>query len=197
MDEHTAEEQENALAQLTKIDNADDAASLLYEIYKNKPQSLYSPPDHAGAFGYDYYPETDTVKVHFKNPVRGENPFEDLEERRADFKNMLQGIKADHPEAKKVVSASWIRSIKQYRDLFPPSIVEQDMMSSDMFLRGDSTWGQLIDRNGFTNQKVYSAFTKGIESAQSVDDLIEAFPRKVSRVEDDIDTYYKFYDVKS
>jgi len=174
-------------------------ASRLYDAFLRQPRSRYTAPDHDGAFGYDYYPNDHLVKIHFTNPRRGESPFsaDNMPQRQNEFKHLLEHIQDVHPDADKVVSASWIRSTKSYQSLFPPDLnTPKSLMSTDMFLGGDSVWGQFMDRNGNINQRVYDQFITAIQDAKSPEDLIAAFPYKVLRVEDSIEKYYRYYNVE-
>lgn len=76
----------------------------------------------------------------------------------------------------------------------PPNISEQQsLMSVDMSFNGDSLWGQFIDRNGNTNTRVYDQFMSAIKEADTLDDLLKAFPFKVLQANDPIATYYEYY----
>ncbi|SRR6266568_4989124 len=79
-----------------------------------------------------------------------------LDQRRSEFKNMLENIHREHSNARNVVSASWIRSTASYRQLFPQDLDEPtDLMSPDIHFAGDSIWGQFTDRYGNVNERVY------------------------------------------
>lgn len=175
-----------------------DVTSLLYGAYIAQPHSAYTPPVHTGAFGYDYLADKHIVKIHFTNPERGESPFseENMQKRRQEFKQKLEAVLVDHPDAETLMSASWIRSTSSYRSMSPPDIAEQQsLMAPDMAFGGDSLWGQFIDKNGNTNQRVYDQFINAIGRAHSVDDLLAAFPYKVLKAEDPISKYYEYYGV--
>lgn len=176
----------------------EDVTNLLYGAYTAQPHSAYTPPEHTGAFGFDYLADKHSVKIHFTNPERGESPFsgENMQKRRQEFKQMLEVVLVDHPDAETLVSTSWIRSTSSYRSMSPPDIAEQQsLMAAGMAFGGDSLWGQFIDKNGNTNQRVYVQFVDAIGRAQTVDDLLAAFPYKVLKAEDPISTYYEYYGV--
>jgi RimJ/RimL family protein N-acetyltransferase len=169
----------------------------LYEAYSDQPHSRYDQPHEPHAFGYDYLPGN-KVKIHFKNPVRGESPFSvpNLPKREIEFKQMLENIAHDHPEAGLLTSASWIRSTKSYQSLFPPNRAsEVSLMAPDMDFEGDSVWGQFIDKYGQTNTRIYDTFIDNLAEVKTIRELIEAFPYKLMRAEDPIALYYAFYGV--
>lgn len=178
----------------------DGVTNVLYRLYEQQPRSNYHLDYDFGAFDYDYYPERRTVKVHFGNPTRGESPLapDHLEERRSDFKKLLAEVHSAHPEATRLDSASWIRSTTSYQSLFPVDLdPAEDQMVLDMNFAGDSVWGQFIDRNGNTNERVYHQFVQALDTAQTTDDLLGAFPFRVLRVSDPIEKYYRFYGVEN
>jgi hypothetical protein len=181
-----------------KVTDATEMTHLLYDEYSLQPWSDYKPHHRFGAFDYAYNAEAARVKVHFENPVRGENPLasEELPVRAAEFRQLLLDVRTKHPEATTVVSASWIRESSHYRELFPPDLdAPENLMDPDMFFAGDSLWGQFIDRNGNGNQRVYSQFLQRLKTAKTQEDMLAAFPFKVLRVQDPIEKYYRFYHI--
>jgi hypothetical protein len=187
---------------LSGIDQSADPTSItasLYDRYLEQPDSLHADPEDETAFGYDYHPDTKTVKIHFTNPRRGEKPLSDenMPKREADFRALLEHVRENHPEAALLMSATWLRSTRHYRDLSPPDIDEQrDLMSPDMKLAGNSVWGQFIDASGHTNQRVYDQFVAALETATTKEELIAAFPLKTLMAVDPIDKYFDHYQVE-
>lgn len=170
----------------------------LYDIYSHRPDSAYKEREEETAFGYDFHPDTKTVKIHFNNPKRGERPLSDenMPKRRADMRELLARVKREHPEAAMLMSATWLRSTKHYRELSPPDINEQEnLMSPDMKLGGNSVWGQFIDASGHTNQRVYDQFMAALRKATTLDELMSAFPFPTLKAVDPIDKYYDYYEI--
>jgi hypothetical protein len=66
-------------------------------------------------------------------------------------------------------------------------------MSVDMDFGGNSVWGQFLDSNGNVNQRVYDQFFEAVSRADSLDDLLAAFPYKTLKAEDPISKYYDYY----
>jgi RimJ/RimL family protein N-acetyltransferase len=186
------------LAGLNKDTDSETVSSALYEAYASKPYSKYDATPRRSALGYDYQPDSKTVKIHFTNPERGKNPFseENLALRRQEFRHLLEEVSERHPDAQLLMSASWLRSTKSYRSLSPPNIAEQqDLMSTTMSFSGDSVWGQFIDRNGNLNQRVYDQFVTSLQKAETIDELLGAFPYKTIMAKDPIDKYFQYYGV--
>ncbi len=176
-----------------------DITELLFDAYTEQPWSKYTEKKHPRAFGYGYDEDTKTIKIHFSNPVRGESPFSDenMPKLREHFRQMLIGIKREHPEAEQLMSATWVRSTKSYRSLSPPDIAEaEDLMSPEMHFGGDSVWGQFIDKNGQTNVRNYNQFIEAVEAATTLDELVAAFPLKTLKAVDPIQMYYDYYGIE-
>ncbi len=175
-------------------------AAHLYDVYKDQPDSVYTQPEHPHAFGYDYYDDQHKVKIHFTSPVRGASSFasENMSVLRDEFKRMLQDAAAQHPDATTLVTGSWLRSTDAYQSFSPPNIAAQEsLMSPDMSFAGDSLWGQFVSKTGNINRVVYDKFVDTVGKAETVEDLLAAFPYQVMKAEDPIDKYYEYYGVKA
>lgn len=181
------------------LESAENIAQAAFTLYCSDEDNLYKPGS-GSMMGYDYHPDTGVVKIHFTNIRRGEKPFDTagMRERRKEMRLMLEEIKREHPEALKLMSASWLRSTRSYLSLSPPDVPEPvNIMSKDMKFGGNSLWGQFINFKGHTNDRVYEAFLEALESAETLEDLLDAFPYPVRLSEDDIQGYYDFYGVLS
>jgi len=164
----------------------------LYSQYLELPHTDYIPSHLFGAFGYEYL--TDTVKLHFENPLRGTNPLsaEAFPSRRNELRNLFSSVQENHPDAKWVDSCSWMRSLRSYRALFPPDLdPPENCMKPDMIYGKSYVWGQLIDRYGQTNERIAQAFSDNLAQAQTPEALVAAFPLPALRVHDPIEKYYQ------
>jgi hypothetical protein len=171
---------------------------LLYHAYGENPENKYKQPKHSSAFGYDYLADTGTVKIHFTNPQRGEKPLSDenMDKRRQEFRALLENVRREHPEAALLMSATWLRSTSHYRSLSPPDInAQKDLMSVSMKFTGNSVWGQFIDAAGNVNQRVYDQFMRSVAAANTLDELVDAFPLRTLLALDPIDRYYEYYSI--
>src|SRR5438105_12339043 len=61
----------------------------LYSRYLELPHTDYAPSHRFGAFDYEYL--TDTIKLHFENPLRGTNPLsaEAFPSRRSELRSLF------------------------------------------------------------------------------------------------------------
>lgn len=188
------------VSQLDPTATPDEVTSTFFDAYSHDPANRYQPDGHSSALGYDYIPATKTVKIHFTNPRRGEKPLSDenMGKRREEFQALLENVREEHPEAALLMSATWLRSTDHYRALSPPDIAPaKNLMSPDMKFGGNSVWGQFIDASGNVNQRVYDQFMERIDSARTLEDLIDAFPYKTMQAVDPIDKYFDYYGVGS
>jgi hypothetical protein len=177
-----------------------DVSKEIFAEYCRDPKSLYSPDLSHGSFGFDFDPDTKVIKIHFSNPKRGQSPFEPdkIDLRKREFKALLQNIVGQHPDAKQLISASWLRSKKGYQSLFPSDRnTEISLMKPDMMLSGNSVWGQFIDASGNTNLNVYSNFIEAVTKSKTVEDLIRAFPYPAMLASDPIEMYYRYYGIEA
>ncbi len=184
------------LADIDPSMGPDEITKVVYGAFAERPDSLHQPGKHQTALGYDYFEDRDTVKIHFTNPRRGEKPLSDenMPKRRNEFRALLENVREEHPEAAMLMSATWLRSTSHYRDLSPPDIAPQkDLMSPDMKFTGNSIWGQFLDASGNVNQRIYEQFMNSVEAAETVEDLVDAFPYRTQMALDPIDMYYEYY----
>lgn len=184
------------LSKINPSATPDEVTSLLFDEYGNNPANTYEAKGHQGALGYDYLPDTRTVKIHFTNPRRGEKPLSDenMDKRREEFRALLENVRTEHPEAALLMSATWLRSTRHYRELSPPDIAPaKNLMSHNMKFGGNSVWGQFIDSSGNVNQRVYDQFIERLATVKTLGELIDAFPYKTMQAVDPIDKYFEFY----
>lgn len=171
----------------------------LYDVYAQQPHSRYVPPQNRfGMFGYEIYQDRNAVKLHIDNPRRGISPLapEHLRERHTEFKAMLEEIQHTHSEITTFLTGSWVYSTEKFRNLLPPNVETKDLMSLDMFFGGNSLWGQFINKDGELNERLAHEFLKGIRKADSLQDLIDAFPRRTIFTQGAIERYYEHYGVE-
>ncbi len=180
------------------VSSAEYLGSTIFDLYKSDEANLYKPKERS-MLGYDYRPQDGVVKIHFTNYLRGERPFDEagMKERRREMERLLREVKATHPEARSLMSASWLRSTKKYVSLSPPDVDEPlSIMSSDMKFGGNSLWGQFMDFRGNANQRVCDMFFQALRDAKTLEELLAAFPYPVRISNDDIEKYYGFYSIE-
>lgn len=195
---------QDALQAISETPDAATVSQVLYAKYLAQPHHVYTEPTypendgkHFGFFAFDFYeakPETGEkarIKVHFINRKRGEQSSLDakyLAERQSDLRRMFTFIREHYPQAEEVIGGSWLYALQSYRDSFPPAFTKNMLRLvpkgfdhipnsvPNMSFNGNSVWGQFIDRRGGVRQHVYDQFVANVDRAQSLDDLVEAFP---------------------
>ena len=204
------------------LDQPEHVSPPLYSIYLQQPHSVYtsaqypeSDGKHFGYFSFDHYPKraetggVERIKIHFINKKRGERSGLDkiyLAQRQSDLQRMFTHIRVTYPAADEVIGASWLYALPSYRDSFPPEYTEQmkrlvpqgfehiaDTLPG-MSFGGDSLWGQFVDRRGGVREGVYREFRERIEEAESLGDLVDAFPYKPLRAMALIAVFYEWID---
>ena len=129
-----------------------------------------------GPFRYDYEPETGLVWVHF-----GSMGWSDEERDAPKFSGDIKGalvelfktIKARHPQAQKVVGASWLLTraldskmlAKGLKESLPASFIESAVQGSRGAI-GGGRWGQFVDDRGKFHAKRAEEFRKRMHDDQ-------------------------------
>lgn len=186
--------------------NLDQATDLVYTEYLKNPHSIYVPQEfkddgkHFGPFGYDYYPDTDTVKMHFTNTIRGPRSAlakEFQADRNVELTMMFASISRVHPEAKDVLGGSWLYNMEGYRRLFPESFVTnmRRLVPPEMSYQGNSLWGQFLSSTGGVKEETYSKFLENLAKTKTEKDLIDTFPYPVLQPKADIKDFYAKYGI--
>lgn len=171
----------------------EELTQALYDSYVSQPHSAYAPPTSGehGAWSYRLFPEKQAVQLHFTPLIRGESPLtrKQLAGHRATLGQMLNKVQGDNPDVTRVIAGSWLLSTQSFRSLLPLDIQLTDITGPEMFFGGESLWGQFLDRDGQVKHALYRNFIASITSAQTVDQLMQAFPYRVLFSEDSITKY--------
>lgn len=121
------------------------------------------------------------------------------EQRMRELRSMFSHIKANELNIVEVAGRSWLYNIDAYRRLYPEPYVRSayavpsphtERLVSHMCL-----WGQLLDSNGGIRQKVRNWILDKARKAQSIQEIMEAFPHRVLRVRCGIKEFYEFYGI--
>ncbi|MCA9380646.1 hypothetical protein KC678_00075 [Candidatus Dojkabacteria bacterium] len=143
-----------------------------------------------------------SIKIHFLPSARGEiGPFQEdyLAERVRNFQLMFEHITKNHPDAKWVESVSWLNNTRGYLSQFPKSFEESLFDVENPGLRGNSIWGQFVDRYGFANQQRVQNFLEKlykINRDSTWEDLMDCFPKKVRRAKVAIEDFYNHFGIE-
>lgn len=179
---------------LSSANSRDAITDMLYAAYTQSQTPILqeAPAEIGKIIGAQYLPETQTIKVHFHSQPHGApNVFGDeyLTARRESALRAVQAAYEAHPEAVRVVGGSWLYNLTAYRESFP-SIFTEDLRRlvppeltkavpnsvGGMSFKGNSLWGQFINRHGWVRADRYADFMSAVDGARTTDDLIEAFP---------------------
>lgn len=188
--------------------NPQMATYLVYALYTRLPSSRYLPPDypendmkHFGSFSFDYHPDERRVKVHFINLIRGARSglgLEHLKTRREDLKKMFTFIHDNHEDAREVVGGSWLYNLDAYNRIFSPTYTKEmyRLYPPKLGYVGNAVWGQFVDSMGGPNRKLCEEFFSNVEKAETVGDLIDAFPYPTLQPHDNIQNFYEFLGIE-
>lgn len=208
----------------TYLNSADDITDIYFKLYTDQPYSVYTPRTfpandgiHFGCFSYAYHPyfkyheNKNCIYIHFNNTERGEKSAlaADFAENRFHYlKEMFSEISTRYPEAEMVTGGSWLYNLDAFRNNFPsayletakrlvPVCFEQEFPGTRVPLsfKGNSLWGQFINRAGFIREPGYTEFLHSITQAQSLKELLNAFPLKPLEPFVNIEEFYEYFDI--
>lgn len=192
------------------------ATEKIWQSYTDEPKNIYHPEEvvenktHFGAFigkdGIDGESGEQKIELHYNDKYRGmiKDSFtrEKIEERRGDLKRMFTKIKERMDEdenyrPKWVSLGSWINTFSIVKRCLPDEFVatEKFLTPPDLSFKGDSIWGQFINSEGEINQERSGSFLNKVQEAKNLDELVAAFPVKVSYFRGPIEIFFKEYGI--
>lgn len=186
---------------LDTLTNPEDITNLVFNMYKHQSHSKYNPDDdhgykRFGSLAYDYFEDIKTVRIHFL-PERStisalSSRF--IEDRKNDFKALLEDVKSNYPEAEFVKSSTWLQNLPNYKKLFPLNFQNdlEDIGASSYI----GIWGQFQKGDGYGNTERLGEFKKKLSHAKTLEEAIDSFPLKVLEVTGSIEEFYKYYEIK-
>ena len=166
--------------------------------------NIYMPPGHNskkrekvwfGCFNPEYKPEKKTVYVHFGPKEKTVSPFDNLEKRKQELREMFEYIKNNYRDAQFVAGNSWLYNLEKYRNLFPLEYTAhmkvEEGTSADF-----NTWGQFVDRNQKTKPEARDMLLKKLESATTEQEVFDTVPLKALSPQTTIDNFYRYYGIE-
>lgn len=186
----------------------------MWKSYTEEPKSLYHPEEvvdnrtHFGAFvgkdGIDNESGEQKIELHYNDKYRGmiKDSFtrEKINERKDDLKRMFTRIKNDMEKdenyrPKWVTMGSWINNFSVVKKCLPEDFVltEKTLIPPDLSFKGDSLWGQFINSEGEINEERSGTFLNKVQEAKNLDELVAAFPVKVSYLRGPIEIFFREY----
>ncbi|MEI6462525.1 MAG: hypothetical protein WCO33_02545 [bacterium] len=168
---------------------------IAYEYYVLVEKDNQEIREQHGFCSYDYLKSEYLVNLHFKNnenPEPGLLSDERMPARLKELKEMFSILKVEHPDAKEVMSSSWLFNIPKFNKLFPSEFFDNTFIKWDFHSLG--IWGQFIDKYGNIKTKMYEEFIEMIMNSNSIEELKEAFPLKCIKCWSKIEPFYKMYE---
>ena len=116
------------------------------------PSCLGTQRPEAGVFGFFLYEWRDTgdgqesLLLHMGNSLAPRSPFEDLGTRANELLRVLDSAEKARPDAKRLVSETWLNSFGAFLRLFPPDW-SRNPAAGELGHAFD-WWGQFVTRRG-------------------------------------------------
>lgn len=145
-----------------------------------------------GCFTYDYNFFEKAISIHFnKNDSGNKSPLsdEDLEQRKAELKQMFEHIKKHCPNAERVRGDSWLYNLAKYKRIFPSAYTANLEPSPDPY-SNLNIWGQFLQGNRQIREQSTQIFKEGLEKATYKEEVLASFPLKALKVGCDIGVFY-------
>lgn len=159
------------------------------------PESKKPRRKHFGCFQHDYNEQEKTIYMHFGNTEKRGSPFDDIEKRKQELKTMFEYIKENHPEAECVRGDSWLYNVDKYKEIFPSEYCA-NLEPSDTPYLALSTWGQFLDRNHETRPEAFDSFTRRLQAAQTLDEVLKSIPKMPLQASINIENFYRDMGIK-
>lgn len=179
-----------------ELEQAPNPAAFVFRAFKENNQrsgaSETEPPAQPGCFSYDLNAQTGAVQYHFFNAHRGALRLLSHDRLLEELTALFAMIRARHPEARTVVSTSWIYNLPSFARLLPPAFLDRATVDRP-YLNGMGMWGQFFDFRGRIAEHRADSFLRRVHAASSVDDFVHAFPYQRLRAEAPVEIFYTFY----
>lgn len=167
-----------------------------YQFYLTRFDQLpqYRTP-RWGCFSYEYYAETQVIRIHFANlDVSGYGPLTTRrkEARLVELASMFKHIQEKHPVARMVQGGTWLYNRHEYKRLFPVEYGQSARIDKP-HLQTRGLWGQFLRHDGKINEKTASLFLERISQLQLPEYYAQCFPYQSLLTKAPIELFYEFY----
>jgi len=98
-------------------------------------------------FRYHYIEKTGVIDLHFMNAEEPNSPFENLNVRKEELRQIVMEIEAKRLPVQWVACDTWLNNIEVFRFFFPESYAAS-LTPAEEFPKGYGWWGQLVTRSG-------------------------------------------------
>lgn len=188
------------LARVDERVDVDEQTRAVYTYYQERYLDIpkFGDERHWGCFAFDWRPAQRAVRIHFSNedspepgPLSNQRMAARLEELRA----MFAVVRAERPEAERVIGGSWLYTLDAYRRLFPPSF-GASATPDEPHLQYRALWGQFLRHDWTLNTTRADDFLSRVARLTDPDRYAECFPCQVLLTSAPVDDFYRFYGVQ-
>ncbi len=185
---------------LQRIKNGEVPDQAAYDMFVQHGDQADAGKHYFGCFRYDFNEEfegdTGVVKIHFRNnDSSGVGPLSSSRQaaRHDELRQMFADVREHHGDAHVVHGGSWLYNVPTYCRLFPPAYTQNMKVEEVPFLRTSGIWGQFLNSENTLKPEFTQRFLKRVQSASSVDALLQCFEYKILLPRALIADFYEFY----
>jgi hypothetical protein len=199
---------------LTQKDISDITYRLFLEQEYSRVEISNEEKEEANRFGCfeinygDYNKQREQIRLHFSprrtDLLKNENEEKHgdlstkyLPQRREEFRGMIKYIHENmnlFEGAKYLKSSTWLQNIPNYQSFFPSkySLEENRVKKEKNFL---GLWGQFVKWDLTGNKEVYDRFKKNLDTANTLEECINAFPYPVYEIQVPLEELFGMYGI--
>ncbi|GAB5097705.1 hypothetical protein [Caballeronia sp. HLA56] len=173
-----------------------DLRDWTYRFYRNFPHRV-QPATVVATFGCFSYAieDSDRIRLHFHNA--DEERYAPLSEERlasrlSELTSLINHVRSQHREVRRVAGVSWLYNLPAYRRLFPECYVATATVAENRF-RNMPLWGQFLNRHGHIRKDAVALFTRRLTDQTSMNELAQCFPLQPLSVAASIEAFHQFY----
>jgi hypothetical protein len=167
-----------------------------FELHKTGQPNSIDNTKRFGCTGFDCRGET--IVMHFRNDFRtahGPLSRHHINDRLTELKEMFNYISQYHSNARFIEGCSWLYNYESYRKLFPPEYIATMELVKETPVRIHSAWGQFINSSGEIYPDRTALFKQKVDTAASLNGLLDSFPFKIYKSKAEIKHFYLFHGI--
>jgi hypothetical protein len=177
----------------------DEQSHAIYQYYLERYPAIptFGQERHWGCFAFEWRPTQRAIRIHFSNedapepgPLSRERTALRLDELRA----MFAVVRAERPDAERVIGGSWLYALDAYRRLFPPSF-NASATPDEPHLQYRALWGQFLRHDWTVSQPRAEEFLARVMRLSDPARYAECFPYQVLLTSAPVSDFYAFYGV--
>jgi hypothetical protein len=179
--------------------NTEDQSSAIYQYYLKRYPAIptFGEERHWGCFAFEWRPVQRAIRIHFSNedaPEFGPLSRNRVATRLNELGAMFAVVRAERPDAERVIGGSWLYALDAYRRLFPPSF-SASAAPDEPHLQYRALWGQFLRHDWSMNQPRAEEFLARIARLSDPARYAECFPCQVLLTSAPVGDFYAFYGV--